>query len=233
MTKARPPATRRRSTPDAARPRVTGRNPLLVVLSGPSGAGKTTLCRNLLAADPGVTRAVTCTTRSPRPGEREGVDYHFLTPAAFERGVAAGDFLEHAVVHGQRYGTWKHEVLRRLRTGRDVLLNVDVQGANAVRAAARAHPRLQGAVITVFLQPPTIAELERRLRGRNSDSPAVMRQRLAAAEQEMAEAPRFDHQVRSGAPADDLRRLQAILQAARKRADRPGAGRRLSDERGR
>jgi guanylate kinase len=200
-----------------------------VVISGPSGAGKTTLCDNLLAADRGVTRAVTCTTRAPRAGERDGVDYHFLSPAAFERGIAAGAFLEHAAVHGHRYGTWKREVLRRFRVGQSVLLNVDVQGAAAIRGAARALPRLKGAVITVFLAPSTTAELDRRLRKRNSEGPEARRRRLAIAHAEMAEMPKFDYFLPSATPAEDLRRLQAILEAERMRPGRrpgsPGSGR--------
>jgi guanylate kinase len=189
----------------------------LAVISGPSGAGKTTLCHNLLAADRGLVRAVTCTTRAPRVGERDGVDYHFLTPEAFQRGVASGDFLEHATVHGQSYGTWKWEVLHRLRAGQDVLLLVDVQGAAAIRRAARSDPLLGRALVTVFLTPPTIEELERRLRGRNSDSPAVMRRRLAVAQAEMEEAKKFDHLVQSTTPAEDLCRMQVILEAERRR----------------
>src|SRR6267142_5479390 len=111
-------------------------NPLLVVISAPSGTGKTTLCEQLLKARPNLTRAITCTTRDPRPGERDGVDYYFLDAATFLKRVQAGNFLEHATVHGNSYGTLKSEVLGKLRQGKDVILNVDVQGAAAIRAHA-------------------------------------------------------------------------------------------------
>ena len=102
--------------------------PLLIVLSAPSGGGKTTLCQQLLAARPDMRRAITCTTRAPRPGEEEGVDYYFLDATTFLKRVQAGNFLEHATVHGNSYGTLKSEVVEKLRQGTDVLLNVDVQG---------------------------------------------------------------------------------------------------------
>src|SRR5690606_40295332 len=109
-------------------------------------------------------RAVTCTTRQPRPGERDGVDYYFLDPADFLKRVQAGNFLEHATVYGNSYGTLKSEVVSKLRQGRDVLLNVDVQGAASIRARADGDEELKTALVTVFLAPPSLAVLEQRLK---------------------------------------------------------------------
>src|SRR6266566_4789773 len=113
-------------------------SPLLAVLSAPSGGGKTTLCQQLLAARPNITRAITCTTRPARPAEQDGVDYYFLDAATFLKRVQAGNFLEHATVYGNSYGTLKAEVLGKLRHGKDVVLNVDVQGAAAIRTEAES-----------------------------------------------------------------------------------------------
>src|SRR5436309_1344460 len=113
-----------------------GPNPLLLLISAPSGGGKTTVTAEILATDPNTVRAVTCTTRSPRDGEKEGTDYYFLDPADFLKRVQSGHFLEHATVYGNSYGTLKSEVLGLLRQGKDVLLNVDVQGAAAIRDKA-------------------------------------------------------------------------------------------------
>jgi guanylate kinase len=190
-------------------------SPLLILISAPSGAGKTTLCRNLLAACPAITRAVTCTTRAPRPGERDGIDYHFLTPDDFERRIAAGEFLEHANVYDNRYGTLKSEVLDQLRGGKDVLLNIDVQGAESVRQASRLDKELGRALVTVFLTPPTLEALEQRLRGRGTESPEVLQRRLQAARAELAHWERFDYLLLSDTEAEDLRRLQAIVEAER------------------
>src|SRR5579871_813529 len=130
-------------------------SPLLILISAPSGGGKTTLCRQVLAARPGMTRAITCTTRAPRQGEQDGVDYYFLDAESFLRRVQAGNFLEHATVFGNSYGTLKSEVLGRLRQGLDVLLVVDVQGAATIRARATEDAELKDALVQVFLTPPS------------------------------------------------------------------------------
>jgi guanylate kinase len=190
-------------------------SPLLIVISAPSGAGKTTLCQNFLRTRPGVTRAITCTTRPPRPGEQDGIDYHFLTAEEFKRRVDADEFLEHAVVHGHRYGTLKREVLDRLVAGRDVLLTIDVQGAESVRRISALDPRLEAALVTIFLTPPTMQELERRLRHRATDAEPVIQRRLAGAREELAHWDRFDFLILSASPAEDLRRLETIVDASK------------------
>ena len=160
---------------------VAAASPLLVVISAPSGGGKTTLCQQLLLARPDMTRAVTCTTRAPRTGEKDGVDYYFLDAASFLKRVQAGNFIEHATVHGNSYGTLKAEVLGKLRQGRDVLLNVDVQGAAAIREKAQGDAELKRALMSVFLTPPSVQVLETRLRRRGTDAEAVIQKRLGVA----------------------------------------------------
>ncbi len=198
-------------------------SPLLIVISAPSGGGKTTLCQGLLAARPGVTRAITCTTRAPRGGERDGLDYHFLQVGDFERRVEAGEFLEHASVHGNLYGTLKREVLGRLAADQDVLLNIDVQGAESVRVQAGTDPVLRAALVNVFLTPASMGELERRLRKRATDSEEVIQQRLAAARAELAQWDRFDYLILSHTPEEDLRRLQVIVDAEKMHVGRTQA----------
>src|SRR5687768_8202583 len=166
---------------------------LLIVVSAPSGGGKTTVCEQLLQHQPNTVRAITCTTREPRPGEKDGVDYYFLDAGSFLKRVQAGNFLEHATVYGNSYGTLKSEVLGKLRQGRDVLLNVDVQGAAAVRSQAAIDPEFARALITVFLTPPSISVLEERLRKRGVDTPAGMQKRLGVARQEISQWKNFDY----------------------------------------
>jgi guanylate kinase len=201
----------------------TPTNPLLVVISAPSGAGKTTVCQQVLAARPDMARAITCTTREPRVGEQNGVDYHFLEAADFLKRVQAGNFLEHATVYGHSYGTLKSEVLEKLRAGRDVLLNVDVQGAATIRAKAAEDAELGRALVSVFLTPPTLAVLEGRLRNRNTDAEAVIQRRLGVARQEIAQWKHFDYLLISGSIPEDLRRMQVIIEAEKMRRERSEA----------
>src|SRR6185436_100606 len=135
-------------------------NSLLIIISAPSGGGKTTLCDQILAANPNTVRAITCTTRPPREGEEDGVDYYFVDASSFLKRVQAGHFLEHATVYGNSYGTLKSEILGKLRPGKDVLLSVDVQGAATIRQRAEEDPELKRALVSVFLTPPSLGVLE-------------------------------------------------------------------------
>ena len=195
-------------------------NPMLVVISAPSGTGKTTLCEQTLAARPKMSRAITCTTRDPREGEKDGVDYYFLDAGDFLKRVQAGNFLEHATVYGNSYGTLKSEVLGKLRSGKDVLLNVDVQGAAAIRAHAEEDAELKTALVTVFLTPPSMSILEVRLKKRGQDSPQIIAKRLSVAKQEIVQWKNFDYLIVSSSIAEDVRRLQAILDAEQMRQGR-------------
>ena len=197
-----------------------GVSPLLILISAPSGGGKTTLCQRLLAARPEMTRAITCTTRAPRAGEQDGTDYYFFDAAAFLKRVQAGNFLEHATVYGHSYGTLKAEVLGKLRQGKDVLLNVDVQGAAAIRARAQEDSELNGALVTVFLTPPSMTVLEQRLRKRGTDAPAAIQKRLSVARQEIAQWKNFDYLLLSTTVDEDLRRMLALVEAEKMKSAR-------------
>jgi guanylate kinase len=194
--------------------------PLLILISAPSGAGKTTLCEMLLAAQPHMTRAITCTTREPRPGEKDGVDYHFFTAAEFLKRLQAGNFIENATVYGNSYGILKSELLGKLREGKDVLLNVDVQGAATIREQAETEPELRRALVTMFLTTPSVAVLEQRLRKRNADADAVIQKRLAVARQEVAQWKNFDYLLISADKHEDLRRALAIIESEKMRSAR-------------
>jgi guanylate kinase len=190
---------------------------LLILVSAPSGGGKTTVCEQILATYPNTVRAVTCTTRAPRDGERDGMDYYFLDAESFLKRVQSGHFLEHATVYGNSYGTLKSEVLGKLRQGKDVLLSVDVQGAAAIRERANTELELKRALVTVFITPPSIALLEERLKKRGKDSAAVIQKRLGVARQEIAQWKHFDYLIISTTMTEDLRRMQAIITAEKLR----------------
>jgi guanylate kinase len=158
------------------------------VITGPSGVGKGTLIERLLDAVPELELSVSATTREPRAGEVDGRDYHFLTPEEFERRVEAVDFLEHATYSGNRYGTLREEVERRLAEGRSVVLEIEVQGARQVRAAMPE-------AVLIFIAPPDPAALRERLEGRGTDSPEAIARRLRTAEIELEAQDEFPHVV--------------------------------------
>jgi guanylate kinase len=192
------------------------RRGLLFVLSSPSGAGKTTLSRRLLEAEgAGLILSVSATTRPMRPGEVDGRDYWFVTPARFSEMVEGRELLEHADVFGNRYGTPRAPVERWLAEGRDVLFDVDWQGA----AQLRASP-LGGDVAGVFILPPSIAELERRLIARNQDAPETVARRMAKARDEISHCPEYEYVVVNDDIEKSLSGLRAILAAERLRRRR-------------
>lgn len=183
---------------------------LLLVVSAPSGAGKSTLCERLLAEHSFMTRSISCTTRSPRGAEVDGRDYHFLSPAEFNRRVAAGLFLEHATVHGNQYGTLRSTVEEGLKAGKDVLLVIDVQGAASVRQSVRNLGGILGqSYVDIFVSPPSLEVLRERLEKRGEDAPEVIERRLANAQGEMARSGEYQHRVVN----DQLDRAYAELKA--------------------
>lgn len=194
--------------------------PLLIVLSAPSGGGKTSLCDHLLARHSEITRAVTCTTRPPRPGEVNGVHYCFLSRQEFLTKVSSGDFLEHASVYDNLYGTLRKEVLSKLDSGRHVLLNIDVQGAASVRQLASLDSRLASRMVSVFLTPPSLAELKRRLNKRGSESSEALAVRLDKASLEVSEWKHFDYLILSSSIEEDVRKMKIIIDAELMRKNR-------------
>ena len=200
-------------------------SPLLVLISAPSGGGKTTLCQQLLAGPAPDDARGHLHHACPASGRADGVDYYFLDAASFLKRVQAGNFLEHATVYGNSYGTLKSEVLGKLRQGKDVLLNVDVQGAATIRAKAQEDPELKQALVSVFLTPPSMEIMEQRLRKRGTDAAAVIQKRLSVARQEIAQWKHFDYLLLSSSIQEDLRRMLAIVEAEKMRSRaRAGAG---------
>ncbi|HVV65266.1 MAG TPA: guanylate kinase [Rhizomicrobium sp.] len=190
------------------------RRGLMLVLSSPSGAGKTTLSRRLLASDPNIALSVSATTRPRRPNEVEGRDYFFVSPEEFERWVAKDAFLEHAVVFDHRYGTPKGPVEDALVSGRDVLFDVDWQGAQQMKEKARED------LVSVFVLPPSHAELERRLKERAQDADEVVARRMAKAASEISHWPEYDYVIVNRDIERALAQIKAILEAERARRSR-------------
>jgi guanylate kinase len=193
------------------------RRGLMLVLSSPSGAGKTTISRRLLQSDPNIVMSVSATTRAPRPNEIDGQDYHFVAAAEFDRMVGAGELLEHANVFGHRYGTPKAPVMLALQSGHDVLFDIDWQGTQQLRQQARDD------MVSVFIYPPSKRELERRLRIRAQDSKDVVQQRMAKASDELSHWAEYDYLVRNEDIQHALGEVEEILRVERRRRSRqPG-----------
>jgi guanylate kinase len=186
-----------------------------LVLAGPSGAGKTTVARALVAGRDDLRFSVSATTRPPREGETDGVDYHFLDRAEFERRRDAGELLEWAEVHGRLYGTPRFELDAARREGRHLLLDIDVQGARSVR---RVAPQ----AVTVFILPPSGTRVVERLRGRGSEGEEALRARLAGARAELDALEEFDYAVVNDALEETVGAVEAVLAAEEHRVDRLG-----------
>ena len=189
------------------------RRGLLFVLSSPSGAGKTTIARMLLDQDSGISLSVSATTRPMREGEVDGRDYHFVTDAEFDRMVESGQFLEWAHVFGRRYGTLENEVRRSIDAGCDVLLDIDWQGTQQLK-------QVDPDIVRVFILPPSMAELERRLRARGTDSDEVIASRMERAAAEISHWAEYDYVLVNEDKETCLGKVHAILEAERLKATR-------------
>jgi len=194
------------------------RRGLLIILSSPSGAGKSTLAKRLMAWDPTLSFSVSAATRDQRPGETNGVEYYFKTKAEFEAMVDAGEMLEHAEVFGNYYGTPKGPVETAMMAGRDTIFDIDWQGGQQIRRSALAND-----VVSIFILPPSIADLESRLRGRAQDSDEVIANRMAQSRDEISHWAEYDYVIVNRDVDAAEAELKTILMAERSRANRqPG-----------
>ena len=182
------------------------RKGMLLVISGPSGTGKGTLIKRLMEEDPTLVFSVSATTRAPRPGEIDGVHYHFVTNEQYDQLVSEGAFVEYASVHGNRYGTLRSEVYQRLERGENVVLDIDVQGALNVIASEKEK-------VSIFLLPPSMTELRRRLTERGTETHEQIETRLGNAAWEISQKDHYEYKVINDDQDECLRTLQAIIEA--------------------
>lgn len=192
------------------------RRGLMLVLSSPSGAGKTTISRALLQHDANLMMSVSVTTRAQRPGERDGIDYFFVDKHTFERKAAAGELLEHAFVFGNHYGTPREPVERALAAGTDVLFDIDWQGTQQLRE----NKSTRGDIVSIFILPPTVEDLERRLHTRAQDTAEVVRARMAKAADEMSHYDAYNYIIVNEQVDESVRQVQAIITAERLKFER-------------
>lgn len=176
---------------------------LLFIISGPAGSGKSTICDGLMEKE-SLQRIVTSTTRSPRQGERDGLDYHFLNTQDFETKITEDTFYEYATVHNNYYGTQKADILKPILSGQNLLLNIDVQGAKTITEKASADDVLKGHIVTIFIMPPSLEELNARLRNRGTDSEEEIERRLIVARTEMEQQKYYDYTITSQSKSADL-----------------------------
>lgn len=186
------------------------RSGMLIVISAPSGGGKSTILRELLARDSSLSYAVSATTRKAREGERHGLDYYFMTVPEFEHQIANEGFYEHAKVHGNYYGTLRSEVDSKLGMGRDVVLDLDVRGSQSIK-------RMRPDAVTIFILPPSMATLAKRLRTRGLDNEEAIRLRLENARMEIQESPRYDYVIVNRKLDQTIERMRTIIEAERHR----------------
>ena len=193
---------------------------MILIVSGPSGSGKSTLCNAMFKEFSGLEFSVSCTTRAPRGEERDGVEYHFLSREQFEEHIRQDDFLEYADVHGNFYGTLKSEVFDRTERGIDVLLDIDVQGALSIKKRFAGDPVFSARMESLFIAPPSYAELERRLRGRGTDAEESIRKRLANAKREMTFWQEYKYVIVNRDLAEAQKELSRLIHSLRNKSAR-------------
>lgn len=206
------------------------RRGLLCVVSGPSGSGKTTLCRRFSEEDAEAVYAISATTRDPRGGEENGIDYYFLTREDFESKATKGEFLEYAEVHGNLYGTLKSEVVRHIEAGRDVLMDLDVQGAHLIRE--QSDPLIKEALVDIFILPPSDEELLRRLNFRGTESQEQLDLRLRNAHEEMKHWASYRYTIVSRDKESDFANFCSVLNGERCRSIRLTPNQEIGAEQG-
>jgi guanylate kinase len=194
----------------------------ILIVSGPSGTGKTTICARVREEMPELKFSVSCTTRAPRAGEQHGIDYYFLSREEFKRRIDNGEFIEHAEVFSNYYGTLKNEVVDRAKRGEDVFLDIDIQGAMQIRQNSRQDPLLGICCEFIFIAPPSLEELEKRLRRRDSDSEEQIMQRLGKSKIEISYWKHYDYLVINDmldAAVEDMKSLIRMTRKATKRLE--------------